>query len=220
MILERLVPFLIWLWALHHSGHHYHIPITAGSPSSSRPASTMDFLLNGRAQESPQGSLRPHQPRAGRQPLPLWGLAVSRGKGLCQEGGCGVCPSGIHTWRAPLFDSHWAFHSPPQTKGLFFSTQRKIPVFLKLMLYLCPNSLNSPRVLASGTKKKKKARDTESSFCFIPCHTLPLRPWTQAINLLDSGMRAVWEGKGGTWRKNTGYSFKNIILASIPGGGN
>lgn len=121
-------------------------------------------------------------------------LLCPGGRGFARkEGEAFLCPSGIRTWRAPFFDSHWALHSPPQTKGLFFSTQRKIPVFLNLMLYLCPNSLNYPRVLAFGMKKKKKkSRDTESSFCFKPCHTLPLRPWTQAINLLDSGMRAVW----------------------------
>ena len=38
--------------------------------------------------------------------------------------------------------------SSPQTEEVFFSTQRKIPVFLNLMLYYCLDLLNSPRVLA------------------------------------------------------------------------
>ena len=149
-------------------------------------------------------------------------LQCPTGGAACQEGGCGVslpswCPhlpsSSLWHPSSSLFPSSF----PPLHS--LFSTQRKIPVFLNLMLYHCLDLLNSPRVLAFWIKKKK-ARDSVSSFCFIPHHTLPLRPWTQANNLLDSGVRAVWGGKGGAWRKkeikqNTGYSFKNIILSSI-----
>ena len=111
-VLERSAPFLICLWAPQWSSLPH--PTTTGSPSSGRAASTKNFLLNGRAKECPQGSLWPNQPRAGRQPLRLWGLAVS-------NGGCGLPGWRVWSFSAflaptlakPLSDIHQALCSPP-----------------------------------------------------------------------------------------------------------
>lgn len=109
----EICPRLICLWAPQWSSLSH--PSTTGSPSLAGQLLPRISCLMAERRNALSALYGPNQPRAGRQPLPLWGLAVSNGGvwSARNEGVEFLCPPGAHTCQAPLSDIHRALCSPP-----------------------------------------------------------------------------------------------------------
>ena len=63
----------------HHSDHLCHIPLPLAAPLLAGQLLPRISCLMAERRNALSALYGPNQPRAGRQPLPLWGLAVSNG---------------------------------------------------------------------------------------------------------------------------------------------
>ena len=112
-VLERSAP--VSFVYEHHSDHRCHIPLPLAAPLLAGQLLPRISCLIAERRNALSALYGPNQPRAGRQPLPLWGLAVSNGGvwSARNEGVEFLCPPGAHTCQAPLSDIHRALCSPP-----------------------------------------------------------------------------------------------------------